>query len=302
MTDKLPEVNVNKSKSGLEVFLHPLVLNNISDSYTRAKFQSTGDVPRCIGALFGTQEGRKVILRTSFEMIYKMENNELIIDMDYVKEKLEQYVQVYKNYEILGWYSTGPGIIVGDEKIHRQLMDSGLNDSPLYMTCDCDIDDSVKELPITMAEAKMADDESIEWVSLGYAIETEISEHISVEEVSKGSGNEGENSQLAPQFAKMGQAVDMLNDHTHILINYLEAVKKNQVPKNHSLLRAIHGLTFQIPAIDSNKFRKDYANEQMDVKMVTQLASMTKGCQQLNELVEKYNVAYQKRGHGHMFY
>jgi COP9 signalosome complex subunit 6 len=50
-----------------EVKLHPLVLLNVSDHHTRSKMIHNQNM-QSIGALMGTQQGRVIHLRNSFEI------------------------------------------------------------------------------------------------------------------------------------------------------------------------------------------------------------------------------------------
>ena len=57
------------SSSGLTFKLHPLVIVNISDHYTRIKAQRGGTPSRVIGCLLGCQSGRTVEIFNSFELV-----------------------------------------------------------------------------------------------------------------------------------------------------------------------------------------------------------------------------------------
>ncbi|KAL0320945.1 UNVERIFIED_CONTAM: COP9 signalosome complex subunita [Sesamum radiatum] len=72
----------SSSSSGLTFKLHPLVIVNISDHYTRVKSQSlppnsasAADAsslppPRVFGCVIGVQRGRTVEIFNSFELLY----------------------------------------------------------------------------------------------------------------------------------------------------------------------------------------------------------------------------------------
>ena len=81
-----------------------------------------------------------------------------------------------------------------------------------------------------------------------------------------------------------------------IVKKYLELIKENKLPRDTKLLRQIANLASRLPAVDSPKFSGDFANELNETWMITYLAAMTKGSHLLNELVDKYNVTYDKRG------
>lgn len=306
---------VEESQSALDVYLHPLVIINISDHYTRAKVQLTPKdktIPRVIGALYGTQEGRRIEIRTSFEFVYEVDasTGNIVIDVEYVQRKTEQYAQVFKNYEILGWYSTGDSIrSVQDSLLHQQVM--AFNDSPLFLLCGTNYKNA-KDIPLYIYESKLATSHAeasttsggatssaaplFTWAELTYKIETEESERISVDFVNRMEKASSDVSALVPHFATLSNAVDMLNDRIQILIQYLENVKCGKAPVNHKLMRQINSLIHRLPAVDSPKFINEYINELNETLMITYMATMTKGANQLNDVVDKFNTTYEKRG------
>jgi COP9 signalosome complex subunit 6 len=72
-------------KAGLEIFVHPLVVVNISDHHTREKCVRKGS--RVFGVLLGQQEGRRVEISNSFEMLMGQDGT---IDPDFLKERQDQ--------------------------------------------------------------------------------------------------------------------------------------------------------------------------------------------------------------------
>ena len=58
----------------LQASLHPLVLMNISDHYSRAKANNKNQDTLVIGVLLGTQEGRDIQLHNSYETKFLDEN------------------------------------------------------------------------------------------------------------------------------------------------------------------------------------------------------------------------------------
>lgn len=81
----------------LQIDLHPLVIINISDHFTRAKVESTAPTappPRVIGALLGVQNGRNIEISNSFELVYHTLEGNIVVDTDYLKSKQEQCMSV----------------------------------------------------------------------------------------------------------------------------------------------------------------------------------------------------------------
>src|SRR5690554_582279 len=91
-TEKLGEGSVVEREGAgtLNLMLHPVVIINISDHWTRAKIQNKKENPRIFGALVGVQTGRDLELFNSFELPVKEENGITVINTDYLVTKQEQ--------------------------------------------------------------------------------------------------------------------------------------------------------------------------------------------------------------------
>jgi len=76
----------------------------------------------------------------------------------------------------------------------------------------------------------------------------------------------------------------------------LEAVKQGKISSDQGVLRQVSSLCHLLPAIDTEAFREDFVKEYNDVLLVTYLASITKGTSTINELVDKFNVTYERHG------
>ena len=67
-----------------QVSLHPLVLINVSDHYTRikVKHKGGGEEPRVFGVIFGVQNGMTVDIMESFEMVYTINQTTGAVNFD----------------------------------------------------------------------------------------------------------------------------------------------------------------------------------------------------------------------------
>ena len=74
----------------VSVKLHPLVIMNISEHWTRAKVQE-GAPQKVYGAIIGKQKGRNIEIMNSFELQIHLLEGKTFIDMDYYKMKEEQF-------------------------------------------------------------------------------------------------------------------------------------------------------------------------------------------------------------------
>jgi COP9 signalosome complex subunit 6 len=284
--------------NGLELKLHPLVIVNVSDHFTRIRAQThSHHLPRVLGCLLGIQTGRSVEIFNSFELKYDVLDELIVLDRGFLTQKQEQYKKVFPKYDILGWYSTGTGVQVADMQVHKALAD--INESPLYMLLDPTINHGAKDLPITIFESELHVIEGVPtpiFVKSVYTIETVEAERISVDHVARitPSGGSSGATQLAAHLMGLHSAIKMLSRRIKVLHHLLLSFSKGELPIDHSLLRQVSSLVRRLPAIDSAQFQEEFLTEYNDTLLMTYLAGITKGTSTLNELVEKFNVAYEK--------
>ncbi|OBT69169.1 hypothetical protein VE03_01971 [Pseudogymnoascus sp. 23342-1-I1] len=201
-------LSTQKSDSGLEVALHPLVLLTISDYITRHTLRNqTGPI---IGALLGQQNGREVTIEHAFES--KVLGGS--IDPEWFMNRLQQMKDVHKNppLDFVGWYTliapSGPTDY--HLAIQETLSNLNGNETPCillgFLPSESLSKSSNEALPITLYEsiAKPADaraaGQDVEmaqadssprsvFAELPYVIETGEAERIAIDFVARGGGN-----------------------------------------------------------------------------------------------------------------
>ncbi|KAL7130662.1 hypothetical protein ABFS83_13G149800 [Erythranthe nasuta] len=306
----------SSSSSGLTFKLHPLVIVNISDHYTRVKSQSLpppatahcaahnnvepsslppSPPPRVFGCVIGVQRGRTVEIFNSFELLYDASTNSL--DRAFIEKKQELYKKVFPQFYVLGWYSTGSDAQESDMIIHKALMD--INESPVFILLNPSINHAQKDLPVTIYESEMHvidGNPQLIFVQSSYTIETVEAERISVDHVAHLKPSDGGSAatQLAAHLTGIHSAIKMLNSRIRVLHHYLLAMQKGDTPYENSLLRQVSSLLRRLPAIESEKFQDDFLMEYNDTLLISYLAMFTNCASTMNELVEKFNTAYDR--------
>ena len=120
----------------IQVSLHPLVIMNISEHWTRINAQQeTHTKIIIIGAFIGKQKGRNIEIMNSFELKFDIIESKVIIDSDYYKTKEQQFKQVFPDFDFLGWYTNGDVPNEVDMAIHHQIIDQ-IHESPLFLKLD----------------------------------------------------------------------------------------------------------------------------------------------------------------------
>jgi len=251
------------------------------------------------GVLLGQQEGRRVEISNSFEMLMKDGQ----IDPEFMSTRQDQFFRVFEkeSCEILGWYSTGASVMDGDIHIHEQL--ETYNESPLYLLLNPEHKQSAKQgdVAITVMESvvKIVDAKPVtSFNNLNYSIATTEIERIAVDHVSHATS--GVISQFASHAETLHQSIKMLHVRISVVKQYLEAVKAGKLPTDQNLLREINAVCQQLPAIDSGEFSEAFFTEYNDALLLTYMAAITKASSATNEMLEKFNSTqdrqFRKRG------
>jgi len=302
---KKPDSKISEggSSGSVDVFLHALVVINISDHQTREKVKNPKATShRIFGALLGVQTGRIIHVYNSFEFLCTDVAGSMVINIDYLKTKRELFKKVFPNHDLLGWYSTGKEAKPQDLEIHKQLLE--YNENPLYLVLDPLSQGERKELPLTIYETELKiinDEPTLRFAKINYKIETGEAERIAVDHVARVGGSIGQ-SMLVSHLSSMHNAIKMLYLRIKILVKLLESMKSGKIPPNHSLLRRISSLTNLLPAIDSPAFRQEFLNEYNDALLVTYLAGITKTSSTLNEMIEKFNITFDRHSRRRGFF
>lgn len=121
------------ANGSVSAFLHPLVIMNISEHWTRLRSQEGCPQP-VFGALIGKQKGRNIEIMNSFELNYSIENDNVTIDKMFYLQKEEQFKQVFPELDFLGWYTTATTNDKPNTKdihVHKQICE--INESPVFL-------------------------------------------------------------------------------------------------------------------------------------------------------------------------
>lgn len=98
------------------VTVHPVALFSILDHYLRR----TDAQERVIGTLLGTRsDNGEVEVRSSFAVLHSETEEQVAVDMEYLKTMYELHHRVNPKEVIVGWYSTGSNLNTYSALIHN---------------------------------------------------------------------------------------------------------------------------------------------------------------------------------------
>ncbi|XP_041366087.1 COP9 signalosome complex subunit 6-like [Gigantopelta aegis] len=283
------------TSGSVSIALHPLVIMNISEHWTRVKAQQ-GEAQQVVGALIGKQKGRNIEVMNSFELLFERVDNNIIINMEYYNTKEEQFKQVFSDMDFLGWYTTGDVPNESDIKVHQQIC--RINESPIFLKLNPLSRQS--DLPVVIYESVIDlvnGDATMLFVELSYTLATEEAERIGVDHVARMSSSEtGESS--AEHLISQHSSIKMLHSRIKLVLSYIKAVQAGEVPKNHDVLREAFSMCYRLPVLDTSCFKEDFYNQCNDISLMAYLGAMTKGSNTMNQFVNKFNVLYDRQGMG----
>lgn len=282
----------------VSVSLHPLVIMNISEHWTRTKAQEGRPVP-VYGALIGKQAGRDIEIMNSFELDYTTIDSNVVIDRDYYNTKEEQFKQVFSEMDFLGWYSTGETPTQRDIAVHRQITE--INESPLFLqlspgqTSSTDLPVSLYESVIDMVNQRAR----MLFVKLPYTLATEEAERIGLDHVARIVGsNEGVSSRAGDHLMAQHSAIKMLASRVRLVLEYVRAVERGELAHNHEIMRQIRALSNRLPVLETGRFKPEFYTQCNDVALMALLGTVMKSSNNLNQFVNMFNTVYQRQGMG----
>ncbi|KAK0180253.1 hypothetical protein PV327_005917 [Microctonus hyperodae] len=282
----------------VSVSLHPLVIMNVSEHWTRIRAQERGE-KLVYGAVIGKQKGRHIEIMNSFELVFSIIGGDVIIDRDYYNTKEEHFKQVFSDMDFLGWYTTGDVPNERDISVHKQLCI--INESPVLLKLD-PRPKNTEQLSVSMYESVIdlvAGEATMLFVPLTYTLATEEAERIGVDHVARMCTNDqGESSLVAEHLMAQHSAIKMLHSRVKLVLSYLQAVESGELKSNHEIMRAARSLAHHLPVLNSDKFKADFYNQCNDFGLMTYLGIITKGCNDINQFVNKFNILYDRSGMG----
>ena len=346
MTSKLhsaPQTKSNVFNDGandenIPVILHPLVVLNVSDHYTRyaalkafpgASSRNRAGDPnasglssmeedernaRVIGILLGNQMSRCVEICHSFELQASEVNGHTEINQEFMRNRMDQYKQIFANYIVVGWYCVGEEVTEEDNRLHREVF-SALNESPILLIMNPKKRSSQEPNPDNMdTNASPSESRPLGYfprllttyemelkvvqgvpkmmlVPVSHRYASEDSERIAVDHVIRHAfpGSNNGTSSTALHLSTMRRSIKMLQSRMEILVQFLEATLEGKIDVNHSLLRQVAGVCARVPALDCNKFSEAFTEERNDSLIVTYLSGLTKSLCSMHEALEMFN-------------
>eukprot|EP01038_Epipyxis_sp_PR26KG_P010208 gene10208-13735_t len=277
--------------------IHPLVIAAASDHYTRVLVGGSKlavDAP-IYGLIFGTVSvnkinEQKISLCEGTETPYQYADGKLLLNPTEIDKKVKLWLEVYPNFQLLGWYTVNQELRETD-LIYHNFITGFIKSSPLILLVEKNPERYSKRLPVSVFCVEQASTSQI-FVQQQFHLESSLMEQLSMDQIIKSVPVQGLSS-LEVQNQSLLTSLMTLDEKIGILLTFLEDTRSKKIETNHNLLRSVSKICMNIPAMNENNMIKNsFHNSISDGLLIACLGAMTKTTSALSELSLNYNVAY----------
>mmetsp|Transcript_2014 Transcript_2014/g.3081 ORF Transcript_2014/g.3081 Transcript_2014/m.3081 type:complete len:311 (-) Transcript_2014:130-1062(-) len=277
------------------VMLHPLAIVGVSDHFTRVKLGGSKQDASSpiVGILFGKQTEQEVSIYDALEVAYDETSKnfgKLQFDDEFVQKQKELFTAVYKDRDILGWYTVATEATSEHLALHKQFAQK-YNENPLFLLMDPAPRLESKELPIEIFEYELhvvQDTPTMLFVPIPWQLETLQAEQIAMEQVAKTSSSDAQSA----LYESLDSSLNTLTQRINTMVTYLEKIQQNQLPIDYAILRDVAAIADKLPNFDSDShlLHADLSCDYNDALTISYLAALTKQASALFDLTDKFNV------------
>lgn len=269
------------------ITVHPLVIVNISDHYTRQAARSaTPNAARAVGLLLGQVNGRVVEITNSFDLAFGVKGDSVVFDdghVDILQQKRGLYQTTFPELDVVGWYTTGRTVTATElATVHEKLV-KPLCEAPLILLLDPLPPADERKLPVWIVETRKSDS-GVTHEKVPFDIESEEAERVGIDAAMKVDENAGANAGLGPQARRLLDAVEALNTRIRVVVAYLTAVEEGKVEPDYELIRRISDVINQLPRDDNPRLAQIVDADKRDALLIAFLGVIAKGTALLSKL------------------
>ncbi|CAK5048963.1 unnamed protein product [Meloidogyne enterolobii] len=278
----------DNSLSSISALIHPVVVLNISDQWTRA---------RVCGAILGKQSGRDVEIWNSFELKSSIVESHLVLDEEYFVQRNLLYKETFAELEFLGFYVSGDHERVIEDDIYLQRQALQHNESPFLLKFNVFAPVSIS---VFDSSVDPVNENSLIFHSITVKIVSEMAEQIGLDHVARYSKtNASAESTTSKQMAAQFGAINTFLQGIAVAKAYVKSVQLGQIEKDDYILKEINKLCFKL-SVHSEKFAEQCSRDNLqtsDHKLLVLLSAFCSVQGAMFQLVEKVNTL--ARDHSH---
>lgn len=232
--------------------------------------------------------------------------------------------QVFSDLDFLGWYTTSAAPTDQHIKIHRQICQ--INESPILLLMETS-NRPIEQLPIQLFESVIdivQGEATMLFVPLTYTLATEEAERIGVDHVARvAQSNEATANSfgkfhclkflvkhpllccifsVADHLIAQHVAIKMLHSRVKLVLEYVKAVSEGELKPNHEILREAFTLSHRLPVVQNPTFKEEFHTQSNDVGLIMYLGTLTKAANDINQLVNKFNLLHDRQSRRMRFF
>lgn len=185
----------------------------------------------------------------------------------------------------------------------------------------------IEQLPIQLFESVIdivAGEATMLFVPLVYVLATEEAERIGVDHVARhamaqqdAAGNSYGRIPLrliltlsyrvswflvAEHLVAQHVAIKMLHSRIKLVLEYIKDVQEGKLKPNHEILREAFTLSHRLPVVQGLAFKEEFHTQSNDVGLITYLGTLTKAANDINQLVNKFNLLHDRQSRRMRFF
>eukprot|EP00899_Mesostigma_viride_P020248 jgi/Mesvir1/28224/Mv04773-RA.1 len=254
--------------TALVASVHPVVLFNICDSYSR---RNDGQ-ERVIGTLLGSISSDGVVdIQSSYAVPHNESMDQVALDIDFNKTMFELHQRVNPKETIVGWYSTGTGVRASDALIQdfygREVA------TPVHLTVDTTMTDdkiSVKAYVsnlLSLGSRQLA----AQFQEIRTDIRVQDLERVGVDMMHQHNMDKlpHDLEGLESTTARLVQMIDAMSA-------YVDGVVEGRTPPDNAVGRYLADTIASIPHMSAETFEKMFNDSAQDVLLVLYLGKLTR--------------------------
>lgn len=300
--EKLTQVSPTTTSG---ILLHPLVVMNVSNHWTRSKSLSQKKV---VGVLLGQVNNSYLEIVASFELppLMTSHNEEDVgsIDTQSSRNQRDRIIQVFQGIDVVGWYTCGSRLTPDDIALHRKVIDCfECTTTQFVLLMDPSPSSASNSLPVYIFEPRSSSVPEAtttkcvtEFECVSFAIRSDEIENIGVDAAINAESQHNASSSAAPTATRGKKAIAVLRDSIDVALNFLTAVSDGIIPIDSTT----YDLMMRISAVCSslkNDGRDEFLDgakerEYLNTLLVTYLGTLSRADQTLQQLSDNSSICF----------
>jgi COP9 signalosome complex subunit 6 len=94
----------------------------------------------------------------------------------------------------------------------------------------------------------------------------------------------------------------MLHSRIKLVLEYVKDVQDGKLKPNQEILREAFTLSHRLPVVQNPSFKEEFHTQSNDVGLITYLGSLTKASNDINQLVNKFNLLHDRQSRRMRFF